>query len=170
MPFHRGWRGQALLERGQRFSPGAFMNFNFPWRSLFSKMKMLLAAGLIVLLGWVSAPSMAQAAAFDGDQVEYLATVFEKMDNKAKSDLDTVAGSGSSNQLEGKVDRATGVIQENLGDARDDLGQQIEGAANRAKANVKETAGIAAKAIDNATDDLENASESLVEKVKNFFD
>lgn len=146
------------------------MNFRFSGCAFLNRIKMLVAAGLIVLLGWVSNGEIAQAASLDGNPIEYLASISEQMDDKAKTDLDTVAGLGSSAQLEGKVDRATGVIQENLGDARDDLGQQVEGAANRVKANVKEAAGSTAKALDNATDDLEDAGEGLVEKVKSFFD
>jgi len=146
------------------------MSFNFSWHKLFNQAQIAVAAGLIILLGWSMNPAIAQAAAFDGDQVEYLAGVFEKMDDKAKSDLDAIAGSGSSDQLEGRIDRATGVIQENLGEARGDLGQQVNGATNRAKANVKEAAGSAAKAVDKATDSAQDAGEGLIEKVQDLFD
>ena len=146
------------------------MNFRFSGRAFLNRTKMLVATGLIVLMGWIANPAISQAAPLDDDQVESLENVSEKMDNKAKADLDNVAGLGTSAQLEGKVERTTGVIQENFGDARDDLEQQVAGTANRLKGNVKEATGGTAKALDNAADDLEDAGEGLVEKVKNFFD
>jgi uncharacterized protein YjbJ (UPF0337 family) len=156
------------------------MNLTFSWRTLWAKAnwakanwakaKIAIAASLIALIGWVSAPAMAQAAVIDADPGQSFAEMFQAMDDKAKSDLDDFAGSGTSLQLEAKIDRATGVVQDNLGAAQGNLGEQAKGSANKLKANVKEAAGRTAKGLDHAADDLGDSGEGLMERVKHFFD
>ena len=99
-------------------------------------------------------------------QPHFLATdVIQQMDRKAKSDLDEVAGAGTSDRLEGKVDRAAGKAKQELGKAQG----QVEGAVQQAKGKAKEDIGTTKQAIENAADNVEDASDSAIDSVKNFF-
>ncbi|HIK31270.1 MAG TPA: CsbD family protein [Oscillatoriales cyanobacterium M59_W2019_021] len=97
---------------------------------------------------------------------QFLATdVIQDLDSKAKSDLDTVAGAGTSDKLEGQVDQALGKAQRDLGK----VSGQVEGAARQAKGKAKEDIGTTRQAIENAADNAEDASDSAFDSIKNFF-
>lgn len=93
------------------------------------------------------------------------ANTVEKLDRKAKSDLDAVVGAGTSDKLEGQVDEAVGTVERNLGK----MGGEAEGAAKQAKGQAKQSMGEAKSAIDEAADNVEEASEGFMDSVKGFF-
>ena len=86
--------------------------------------------------------------------VHILELIVEKLDEKAKSDLDKVAGVGTSEQLEGKAQQAASAI---------------EGTIEQAKGKAKEDIGTTKSAINDATDSLQETGENVTDKVKNFF-
>lgn len=97
---------------------------------------------------------------------QFLATdVIQQMDRKAKSDLDKVAGSGTSDKLEGQVDKVTGKVQQELGNVRG----QAEGVAKQVRGKAKEDIGTTRGAIDKAADRAEEASDNAIDSVKGFF-
>lgn len=97
---------------------------------------------------------------------QFLATdVIQQMDRKAKSDLDKVAGSGTSDKLEGQVDKVTGKVQKELGNARG----QAEGAAKQVRGKVKEDIGTTRGTIEKAADQVEETSDNAIDSIKGFF-
>lgn len=99
-------------------------------------------------------------------QPHFLATdVIQKMDRKAKSDLDKVAGSGTSDKLEGQVNKTAGKAKQELGKARG----QAEGTAQQAKGKAKEDIGTTRRAVEKAADNAEEAADSATDSIKNFF-
>ena len=97
---------------------------------------------------------------------QFLATdVIQNLDRKAKSDLDQVAGAGTSDKLEGQVDKATGKIQSDLGKVR----SEAEGAAKQAQGKAKEDIGTTRRAIEKAADNAEETSDNAIDSIKNFF-
>lgn len=97
---------------------------------------------------------------------QFLATdVIKQMDRKAKSDLDTVVGSGTSDKLEGQVDKVTGKIQQELGNARG----QAEGAAKQVRGKAKEDIGTTKRTVEKAADKVEETTDNAVDSIKGFF-
>jgi uncharacterized protein YjbJ (UPF0337 family) len=91
--------------------------------------------------------------------------VVQKLDQKAKSDLDTVAGSGTSDRLEGQVDQAVGKVQKEFGKASG----QVEGAVQQARGKAKEDIGTTRRSIEKTADQAEEASDNAIDSIKNFF-
>jgi uncharacterized protein YjbJ (UPF0337 family) len=97
---------------------------------------------------------------------QFLASdVIQKMDRKAKSDVDKVAGYGTSDKLEGQVDKASGKIQRDLGKSRG----EIEGAAKQARGKAKEDIGTTRRGIEKTADRADKASDNAIDSIKNFF-
>lgn len=120
------------------------------------------ATGLGILL---TLPNPAMAVPLELHP-QFLATdVIQDMDRKAKSDLDTVAGSGTSDKLEGQVDKATGKVQRDLGKVE----AEAKGAVKQAQGKAKEDIGTTRQALENAADNAEDASDNAIDSIKNFF-
>ena len=73
---------------------------------------------------------------------------------------------GVANQIEGKMEQGVGTAKRNLGKVTG----QTEGALEQAKGQVKEGIGTAENKLDDAQDNVEDTSESLIDSVKDFFD
>jgi len=103
-----------------------------------------------VLFGW-SNPAHAYDKA--GDIVE----------NRAEREFDRVAGEGSMNQVKGKA-------QEGLGRVQRELGSETKGTAREMRGKAQQGVGRTQKAADNTSNAVEEQTEGLVDKVKDFFD
>ena len=84
---------------------------------------------------------------------------------QAKSALDSMVGSGTSEQLEGKADQAAGSVQRAVGKVTG----QAEGAAKQAQGKAKEDIGTTKSALEDAGKEAQSASESMIDNVKEFF-
>ncbi|MGB3238607.1 MAG: hypothetical protein WBB29_09940 [Geitlerinemataceae cyanobacterium] len=120
------------------------------------------ATGLGIVL---TLPSPAMAAPLQLHP-QFLATdIIQDMDRKAKSDLDTVAGAGTSDKLEGQVDKATGKAQRDLGNVK----SEAKGALKQAQGKAKEDIGTTRQALENAADNAEDASDNAIDSIKDIF-
>lgn len=93
----------------------------------------------------------------------------EIMQDRAASELNRVAGSGTADRLEGAARETKGKVKRNLGDAADDLGTSLDGASSELKGKVQRDVGKAKSKASNVGDDLEDAADSVVDSVKDFF-
>ena len=91
------------------------------------------------------------------------------MQDRAASEVDRTVGSGTVDQLEGAARQAKGKVQRNFGDATDDLGTRIEGAGSELKGKVQRDVGRTKSKASDVGDDLEDAADSVVDSVKDFF-
>lgn len=131
-------------------------------KTLFFGALAISATGLGIAL---TTPPSAMAAPLEL-YPQFLATdVIQDLDRKAKSDLDRVAGAGTSDKLEGQVDKATGKVQRELGKVQG----QVEGAAKQAQGKAKEDIGTTRRAIEKTADRAEETSDNAIDSIKNFF-
>ena len=86
--------------------------------------------------------------------------------SRAADELDRVVGEGTSDQIEGKVQRDIGTVERNVGKVTG----QLEGAAKQVEGKVKGDIGRTQAATENARNDAEDAAEGFVESVKDLFD
>lgn len=119
-----------------------------------------LAATVITLslstpLAAIAAPSLHQP----------LATLFNKMDDKAKSDLDQAAGAGTSRQLEGAAQRVAGKAQRQFGEVQG----KAKGTANQVEGRAKQDLGRVENAAEGIGSEIQDAAEGVTENVKAFF-
>jgi len=77
--------------------------------------------------------------------------------------LDRVAGEGSMNQVKGKA-------QEGLGRVQRELGSETKGTAREMRGKAQQGVGRTQKAADNTSNAVEEQTEGLVDKVRDFFD
>lgn len=85
--------------------------------------------------------------------------------SRAANEVDRVVGEGTSNQIEGKVQRDIGRVERGVGKATG----QVEGAADQVQGKVKSDIGRTQEAAEDASDAAEDATESFVDSVKDFF-
>jgi uncharacterized protein YjbJ (UPF0337 family) len=112
-----------------------------------------LVIGSTLLLGF-SAPAAALGNKA-GDVVQ----------SRAERELDRVSGSGTANQVEGRVQENFGQVQrqvEKVTGGNDGLDNQAQGRAQR---DVGRTQG----AVEDATDAAQNSAEGIIDSVKGFF-
>ncbi|PSR15523.1 hypothetical protein C8255_22640 [filamentous cyanobacterium CCP3] len=84
---------------------------------------------------------------------------------RAEREFDSKTGAGTANQLEGRAQEEIGKAQRKIDRATggtNGLGNQIEGRAQR-------EAGRAQGAVEDAADAAQDAGESFVDSVKDFF-
>ncbi|MDJ0724997.1 MAG: CsbD family protein [Prochloraceae cyanobacterium] len=116
-------------------------------------------------------PALAMSDSIANSEIVPVATIAfdsdtaEKLDKKAKEGLDSVAGSGTSEQLEGKAQQAAGAVKENV----DKLSSQAKGKFEQAKGKAKEDIGKTKSAIEDASASVQDAAEDTADKVKGFF-
>lgn len=96
--------------------------------------------------------------------------------DRAATELDRVAGAGTSDQLEGaardvvgKAKRDVGRVQDKVDDL-DGLGNRVEGAADSVRGKVQRDVGRTKSAASDLGDDVEDKANSLVDSVKDLFD
>ncbi|MBE9069804.1 CsbD family protein [Leptolyngbya cf. ectocarpi LEGE 11479] len=86
--------------------------------------------------------------------------------SRAADEVDRVVGEGTSNQIEGKVQRDIGNVKQSVGKVTG----QIEGATDQVKGKVKSDIGRTQAAADDAGDAAEDATEGFIDSVKDLFD
>ncbi|MDJ0735674.1 MAG: CsbD family protein [Nostocaceae cyanobacterium] len=84
---------------------------------------------------------------------------------KVKTDIDTVAGEGTSDQLEGQTKEALGTAERNLGQ----VSGQVKGAIKQAEGKAQKDIGKTKEAIEDLTSQTEETTESALDKIKSFF-
>lgn len=98
----------------------------------------------------------------------------EIVNERAANEVDRMVGEGTSDKIEGAVDGAVGTLKRKASDVGDlnvdKAARKLDGAADEAKGKVKRDVGRAKAAAAEANDDLEEASEGIVESIKEFFD
>lgn len=98
----------------------------------------------------------------------------EIMNERAANEIDRMAGEGTSDRLGGAVDGAVGTVKRKaseVGDLdADKAARKLDGATDELKGKVKRDVGRAKSAASDAGDDLENASEGIVDSIKEFFE
>ena len=157
--------------------------------SIVSRSKQWLGLALAALvLGasvWISAPAIAAADA---------AEAMDAIQNRAEQDIDSVAGSGTANQIKGKaqedlgrvqreVDKATsqveGAAKQLQGKAQKDIGrtqaaaedaaEAVEGAAKQVQGRAQQDIGRTQAAAEDAADAVEDSTGGFVDSIKSFF-
>ncbi len=83
-----------------------------------------------------------------------------------ENQLDKIDRDGAFDQTEGKIDEAIGKTQRSFGKVTG----QTEGALKETEGQGEQAFGKIKRSIDEAGEQLETTSESLIEKVKDFFD
>ncbi|NES64866.1 MAG: CsbD family protein [Okeania sp. SIO2D1] len=89
----------------------------------------------------------------------------EDADTKGKNLLDQVAGEGTSNKIEGKVDTAAGKAKQELGNTQ----SQVEGLAKQAEGKAESDIGTVQSNLEESASEAQDASENIVDSVKSFF-
>lgn len=79
--------------------------------------------------------------------------------------VDDVIGEGTSNQIEGKVQRDLGKAERSIGKVTG----QAEGAADQVTGKVKSDIGRTQEAAEDLGDTAEDAGEGLVDSIKDLF-
>jgi uncharacterized protein YjbJ (UPF0337 family) len=87
------------------------------------------------------------------------------MNERAAAELDRVSGAGTSDQLEGTVQKTVGKTKRGLSQAAD----RLDGSADELKGQMKRDIGRAKGAAANAGDEVEDTTKGVVESVKDFF-
>lgn len=99
---------------------------------------------------------------------------------RAAAELDRVAGSGTSDFVEGAAQGVAGKAQRDIGGVKDQFSDspsnqvdsatdRLGGAANQVTGKVKRDVGRAKGAAADTADDIEDGAEGVVESIKDFF-
>lgn len=91
-----------------------------------------------------------------------IAGLFNKAENKAKSDLNEVVGAGSSRKVEGVAQQAKGSVQRQLGNNT----TQAKGAANKVGGRAKQDLGRVEGTAEDIGSEIKDAAEGITDKVK----
>jgi uncharacterized protein YjbJ (UPF0337 family) len=76
-----------------------------------------------------------------------------------------VTAEGITDKIQGKAEEDIGTVQKNVGKVTG----QAEGTLKQIQGKAKQDIGETKNRLDNAGDDLEDASESFVDSIKDFF-
>ena len=85
--------------------------------------------------------------------------------NPVEQGLDQVAGAGTVNQIEGKVQEDLGRVQRQV----DQATSQVEGAGKQVKGRAQQDIGRTQAALEDAADSAEEKADSWIDSVKAFF-
>ncbi|ACB49528.1 unknown [Crocosphaera subtropica ATCC 51142] len=80
--------------------------------------------------------------------------------------VDDALGSGTTDKIEGKVQKDVGTVEKKFGD---DLEDNIEGTTKQVKGRAKQDIGRTKNAIEEAGSKVEETSDNVVDAVKDFF-
>lgn len=94
----------------------------------------------------------------------------DSANDKVKKVVDDVAGSGTSDKIEGKATAAIGSAQRTLGDMNDDPEMENAGADNEAKGKAQEAMGDVKGAMEHAVEGVKDAAGHAADAVKGLFD
>ena len=133
---------------------------------ILSRIKSAIAVGglaLTLLMGFQTF-SLAPATAAP-QQPTILAATAQQLDNRAKNDVNKIAGAGTASQLEGYVDQAKGKIEKNAGK----VASAVEGTADQVQGRAKSDIGQVKGAVEDAAEAAGETGEGLVDNVKDFF-
>lgn len=119
----------------------------------------ILSFCLLFALSWLF-PLMPQAVAS-----EQVAT-FDIARNPVEQGLDKLDREGTKYQVEGAIDEAVGKTQRKVGKVTG----QTEGAFKQAEGQAEEAVGSAKDSVSEVGNKAEDASQTLIDKVKDFFD
>lgn len=89
----------------------------------------------------------------------------ESIEQKAKNDLNTVLGAGTSDKVEGQIEQALGNIEQNLGEVTG----QTKGVVKQVKGRAKQDIGRTKDAVEDVASEVENTTESAVDMIRDFF-
>ena len=133
--------------------------------------KSVIAVGSLAVALFISMPGLGTAPAVaapvsSSHSLLAVSPTAKDLDRKAKSDVDSLVGAGTSDQLEGYTQQAKGLVQEKTGD----LASQAEGIAEQVQGRAKTDIGQVKGAVEDATDAVEDKGETLIDNVKDFFD
>ncbi len=142
------------------------MNGYFSIQSLTRRIVVFFCA-LCLFVGSAIAPATALPTANNQLIADNAA---EALDRKAKSGLDSVAGSGTSDKLEGKVQETVGTAKQKIGD----IDENVEGGMQRVKGNLQQAAGEAKGNMYETPTDYPEATgsgqEGPMNAIRNLFD
>lgn len=98
----------------------------------------------------------------------------DQVQGKVKQDIGTVQRKAGemTGQTEGALNQAKGKAQQDIGTVQQKAGEitgQAEGALNQAKGKAQQGVGEAKNRLENASDNAEEASENMLDSVKNLF-
>ena len=133
-----------------------------------------LIVSLFLILGitftWVNISiyfySTANAATLQSINFIGVIDSIEDADTKGKNLLDKVVGEGTSNQIEGKVDKAVGKTQQELGN----IEGQTKGLVKQAKGKVEENIGKVQNTLEKSTAEAQDTYENIVDNIQSFFE
>ncbi|MGB7414596.1 MAG: CsbD family protein [Thermosynechococcaceae cyanobacterium] len=91
-----------------------------------------------------------------------IAALFGRADRKAKSDLDSTVGAGTSNKLEGAVQEATGTVQSKIGNAQN----RAEGTAKKLDGRAKRDVGQVQGTAEDIGSEVQDAAKGITDSVK----
>ncbi len=111
------------------------------------------------------------------------------MNERAAAELDRVSGAGTSDQLEGTVQKTVGKAKRGMGRMADDVedasnkdagsklgnklnnaADRLDGSANELKGQMKRDIGRAKAAAADVGDDVEDKTQGVVQSIKDFFE
>lgn len=98
--------------------------------------------------------------------VQPVAALFGRADSKAKSDLDTTVGAGTSNKLEGAVQGAAGEVQSRVGNTQN----RAEGVAKKLDGKAKRDVGRVQGTASDIGSEVQDAAEGITDSVKGLLD
>ena len=122
--------------------------------------KCVIGLCLVLLMTFVSWNYTANADNFSSSAQETI----QELDQKGKSTLDEIAGAGTSNKIEGQVDRATGELQEQAEKA----GAELKGTAKQVRGKAKEDIGTVQNKIEEGSEAVEETSENMFDSITSF--
>ncbi|MCM1981694.1 CsbD family protein [Lyngbya confervoides] len=138
---------------------------------IFSRCKKAIAIGglFLTLTFGFSGNGSSLAIAGSLDSVHPLIAVTstaQDLDSQIKRGLDNMAGSGTSDQLEGAAQQAAGAIKKQVGQVT----RQAEGTADQIQGRAKADIGRVKGSAEDLGEAAERSGESLMDNIKDFFD
>lgn len=136
------------------------------------KLLTIFCALFIFSLAWTKPLNLVSAAA-QAETINNLPFVVEvtgiadKVEGKAEENIGTAQRNLGkvTGQTEGMLKQAEGKVQQKTGEVTG----QAEGALKQARGKAKQNIGEAKNKLDNAGSDLEDASDSFLDSIKDFF-
>ncbi|NJL88079.1 MAG: CsbD family protein [Leptolyngbyaceae cyanobacterium SM1_1_3] len=131
--------------------------------------KLAIAFALLLAVGSVLVVSASPAVAAVGTDASRVApgspAAAEVVQERAKREFNEKLGAGTSDKVEGTLEDTVGKAKRQLGD----FGTEMDGTTDRVEGQMKQTMGRAKDAADRAGDKAEDAGESLIDNIKDFF-
>jgi|GEM_PF-6427208 uncharacterized protein YjbJ (UPF0337 family) len=145
------------------------------------KFSLLITGVVIFINAFIITPLPAHADSLNSiqaligfDAPNTMEGTLDQIQGKAQQNLGTAQRKAGemTGQTEGALNQAKGKAQQNLGTVQRKAGEmtgQTEGALNQAKGKAQQGVGEVKNRLDNASDNAEEASENMLDSVKNLF-